>query len=84
MSHNPTKSAVVMRVQTDGVHFSALIPPSKPAADLTINYNNGGPGSAFTVKGSNFPPNGAAAITINGQAVPGTIGWTAWAGLSFS
>ena len=71
-SHNAVKSAVVMRVQTDGVHFFALIPPNKPAADLTINYNNGSPGSAFTVAGANFPPNSTGTITINGHVV-GTI-----------
>ena len=71
-SHNAIKSAVVMRVQTDGVHYFALIPPNKPAADLTINYNNGSPGSAFTITGANFPPNSTVSITINGHVV-GTI-----------
>ena len=71
-SHNAIKSAVVMSVQTGGVHLFALIPPNKPAADLTINYNNGSPGSAFTVTGANFPPNSTGTITINGHVV-GTI-----------
>ena len=71
-SHNAIKSAVVMRVQADGVHFFVLVPPSKPAADLTINYNSGSPGSAFTVAGANFPPNSTGTITINGHVV-GTI-----------
>jgi branched-chain amino acid transport system substrate-binding protein len=71
-SHNAVKSAVVMSVQTGGVHFYALIPPNRPAADLTINYNSGSPGSAFTVAGANFPPNSTGTITINGHVV-GTI-----------
>jgi branched-chain amino acid transport system substrate-binding protein len=71
-SHNAVKSAVVMRVQTDGVHFFGLVPPNKPAADLTINYNNGSPSSAFTIRGSNFPLNSTVSITINGHVV-GTI-----------
>ena len=68
-SHNAIKSAVVMSVQTSGVHFFALLPPNKPAADITINYNNGSPGSVFTVAGANFPPNSTVSITINGHVV---------------
>ncbi len=71
-SHNAVKSAAVMRVQTDGVQFYALVPPNKPAADITINYNNGSPGSAFTIRGSNFPLTSTLSITINGHVV-GTI-----------
>ncbi len=82
-SHNAIKSAVVMRVQTDGVHFFALIPPKNPAADLTINYNSGRPGSAFTITGSNFPPNSTGSITINGHVV-GTIAVDALADSSSS
>ena len=71
-SHNTIKSAVVMSVQTGGVNFLALVPPNKPAEDITINYNSGSPGSAFTVAGANFPPNSTVSITINGHVV-GTI-----------
>jgi branched-chain amino acid transport system substrate-binding protein len=71
-SHNGIKSAAVLRVQADGAHFYALVAPNKPAADLTINYNTGSPGSSFTVAGSNFPPNATGSITINGVAA-GTI-----------
>ncbi len=71
--HNGVKSAAVMRVQVDGVHFFALVPPKEPVADLTINYNIGSPGSSFTVTGSNFPPNGTGSITINGHASAETI-----------
>jgi branched-chain amino acid transport system substrate-binding protein len=71
-SHDAIKSAVVMSVQAGGVHYFALVAPNKPVADLTINYNSGSPGSAFTVAGANFPPNSTGTITINGHVV-GTI-----------
>jgi branched-chain amino acid transport system substrate-binding protein len=71
-SHNAVKSAVVMRVQTGSVHYYALVAPQEPVADLTVNYNSGSPGSAFTIRGSNFPLNSTLSITINGHAV-GTI-----------
>lgn len=71
--HNPIKSAAMMRVQADGVHFYALIPPKKPVPALAINYSNGSPGSYFTVTGLNYPPNGTGSITINGHAIAETI-----------
>jgi branched-chain amino acid transport system substrate-binding protein len=71
-SHNPVKSAAVLRVQTDGPHFYALVPPTQPTADLTINYNSGSPGSSFTLVGSNYPPNTTGTTTINGHVV-GTV-----------
>ena len=77
-SHNAVKSAVVMRVQARGVHYFALVPPNKPAADLTINYNNGSPGSAFTIVGANFPPNSTVSITINGHLLGTTRGRWRW------
>jgi branched-chain amino acid transport system substrate-binding protein len=72
LSHNAVKSAAVLRVQADGVHFAASVSPQKPEADLLINYNTGSPGSVFTVAGSNFPPNSTGSITINGHLL-GTI-----------
>jgi hypothetical protein len=91
VSHNPAKSATVMGVQADGVHFYALIPPHKPVPALAINYSNGSPGSYFTVTGSNFPPNGTGSITINGHAIAETMtvdgaggfvfGWTRQKGM---
>ena len=43
-----------------------------PSATLIINYNNGKPGSFFTVEGANYPVNDMATITINGITL-GTV-----------
>ena len=69
VSHNPAKSAFVISVQDDGVHFHSLVAPIEPVADLTINYSSGSQGSWFTLTGANYPPNTTGSITINGDAV---------------
>lgn len=39
---------------------------------LTINHDEGKPGSSFEVKGENFPPNATVTIIINGHVL-GTV-----------
>ena len=77
--HNPIKSAVVMRVQNNSVHFYALVTPQA----LTINYSNGSPGSHFTLTGSGFPPNRTGTIAINGHDIPETLTIDATGGFVF-
>jgi len=44
----------------------------QPPATLTINYDNGAPGSYFTLTGSGFPANDTATIVVNGRIL-GTV-----------
>ncbi|MEE8390853.1 MAG: hypothetical protein V3S14_08690 [Anaerolineae bacterium] len=43
----------------------------EPTPSLAINYRTGRPGSRFIVTGSDFPPNNAATIAINGHTLDG-------------
>lgn len=72
-AHNPVKSAAALRVQPGGDAFVGLIQPAKPAADVTVNYAAGSPGSEFTVRAANFPPNGEATVTVNGRLLAATV-----------
>lgn len=36
---------------------------------LTIDHDEGGPGSFFEIKGDNFPPNATVTITVNGTTL---------------
>lgn len=38
-------------------------------ATLSINYTRGRPGSYFTLKGTNYPPNSTAVVACNGQVL---------------
>lgn len=54
----------------------------QPPATLTINYDDGAPGSYFTLTGSGFPPNDTATIMLNGRVL-GTIPTTADGSFTF-
>lgn len=82
-SHNPIKSAVVMKVHADGAHFFVLIPPPTSKPRLAINHNNGSPGSYFTLMGAHFPPRRTGTISINGSSSAAPIAVDAVGGVVF-
>lgn len=74
---DPATSTTVYAGTNAGVFSIQQIPPT-----LALNYTSGAPGSYFTVTGSQFPPNSATTIAINGTTV-GTIPTDASGGLIF-
>jgi len=58
-----------------------VLVPAPP--QLTINYNNGRPGSYFTLTGVNFPASSAVSISINSHVFTDTVSVNATGGFTF-
>ena len=48
---------------------------------LEINFDSGQPASYFTIKGSYFPPDSEARITINGSLITATVSTDSFGGI---